>query len=66
VKRAASWRRVGEIGPADRKVGEDFPSCFFFLFFFKKTLRPKGGICSSQTKDLVASRRPMLQDMMDT
>jgi len=41
VKRAASWRRVGEIGPADRKVGEDFPSCFSFLFFLKKPLDQK-------------------------
>jgi len=33
---------AGQIGPAERKVGEDFPSCLFFFFFDKKTLGPKG------------------------
>jgi len=28
--RASNWNRVGEIGPAGRKEGQDFPSSFFF------------------------------------
>jgi len=30
MRRAANWKRVGEIGPAGRKAGQDFPSCFSF------------------------------------
>jgi hypothetical protein len=56
VKRAACWRRVGEIGPADRKVGEDFPSCFSFLFFKKKPLDQKEEYVLHKPLDLVATR----------
>jgi len=41
MRRAANWKRVGEIGPAGRKAGQDFPSSFFFL-----SLEHEGGICS--------------------